>query len=48
MTDIEAIRRLADKLATEPDPNYKDEWEHGYDAGQVAAGRAIKKLLEAS
>jgi len=40
------IEELADYLCTEQDPDYKDEWELGFDAGRMAAGRELQKLLE--
>jgi len=43
---MKAIENLANELCTEQDPDYKDEWERGYDAGRMAAGRELKKLLE--
>ena len=45
--NINQLRNLADRLAEEPDPDYKDEWERGYDAGQMAAGRELQALLNA-
>lgn len=46
--NIQKIHEFAARLAEEPDPDYKDEWERGYDAGQMAAGRELKKLLKES
>jgi len=43
---MKSIENLANELCTEPDPDYKDEWERGYDAGRMAVGRELKKLLE--
>ena len=40
------IRELADRLTIEVDPDYKTEWERGYDFGQMAAGQALMKLLD--
>lgn len=45
MTDIEAIKALAKQLTIEPDPDWKDEWERGFDAGWMAAGRELLKAL---
>ena len=43
--DVEWIHQLTDRLTAERDPNYKDEWERGYDAGQMAVGYELKHLL---
>ena len=43
---IQAIHELADRLTIETDPDYKDDWERGYEAGLMAAGRRLKKLLD--
>jgi len=40
------IEELADRFSAEQDSNYKDEWERGFDAGRMSAGRELKKLLE--
>ena len=45
MSRASRLRALADELAAEPDQDYKDEWERGFDAGQMAAGRELQKLL---
>jgi len=42
---MKAIEKLANELCTEPDPDYKDEWERGYDAGRMSAGQELQKLL---
>jgi len=41
------LQEFADHLAEEPDQDYKDEWERGYDAGLMFAGRELRKLLAA-
>lgn len=43
---VEAVTKLARELAAPADPNYKDEWERGYDAGREAAGRELTQLLQ--
>jgi major membrane immunogen (membrane-anchored lipoprotein) len=50
MSTIDAwqVRELADQLVEEKDPDYKDEWERGHDAGMVAAGRALHRLLDSA
>lgn len=44
-TVIAKFHELASRLSTEPGPDYKDEWERGYDAGQMAAGRELLKII---
>lgn len=38
---LEEILKLANQMAAPNDPNYKDEWEKGFDAGQESAGRDL-------
>jgi hypothetical protein len=41
------LQELADSLTTEADPNYKTEWERGFDYGMEAAGRSLRRILDA-
>lgn len=41
------LRELADSLTTEADPNYKTEWELGFDCGMETAGRELRRILDA-
>lgn len=43
---VKKLRALAEELAAEPDQDYKDEWERGFDAGQMAAGKELTSLLK--
>jgi len=43
---LEAVTKLANELTEPADPNYKDDWEKGYDAGREAAGRELVELLQ--
>jgi hypothetical protein len=43
---LEAVPKLASDLTESADPDYKDEWEKGYDAGREAAGRELVELLQ--
>ena len=43
---LQAIRNLAILFTEEADPNYKDHWEAGHDAGMATAGRQLSNLLD--
>lgn len=43
---MEAVAKLANELTAPADPDYKDDWEKGYDAGREAAGRELAGLLQ--
>jgi hypothetical protein len=45
---MNAIERLAGELLEEQDPRWKDEWERGYDAGRLTAGRELKAAIEST
>lgn len=47
-TLLAQLQALAENLSTEQDPNYKEEWERGYDSGMMAAGRLLKDVLAAA
>ncbi|MGK3708670.1 hypothetical protein [Arthrobacter sp. IK3] len=41
------LQELAATLTAEKDPDYKDNWERGHDAGMIAAGRLLQDILSA-
>lgn len=43
-----ALRALESELNKAEDPDYKDDWERGHDAGTLAAGRRLTDLLDAA
>lgn len=45
-SELQRIRDLANLFMGEVDPNYKDQWEAGHDAGMATAGRQLSNLLD--
>lgn len=45
---MSALESLVATLLEEQDPRWKDEWERGYDAGRLAAGKDLQKVIEST